>query len=342
MDYRVLGSTGMHVSSLCFGAMMLGEWGNRDHDDSVRIIHTALDAGVNFIDTADVYSDGESEVIVGKALAGSRRDDVVLATKAYLPMGEDTNHRGSSRRWLYQELDNSLRRLGTDHVDLYQLHRPDPHTDLEETLSALTDLQRAGKIRYFGCSTFPAHEIMRSHWVSERRHLSRFLTEQPPYSILARAIEGDVLPVTQQLGMGTLTWAPLAGGWLSGRYRTGDVPQSSRADRMPDRFDLTIAVNQVKLHLVEQLAQLAEQAGVTMIQLALGFATAHPGVTSAIIGPRTHEHLHDYLSAADIRLSGDVLDQIDAIVVPGRTIADADRGYLPPSLLKARLRRRLG
>ncbi|MEP7090964.1 MAG: aldo/keto reductase, partial [Nocardioidaceae bacterium] len=199
MDYRSLGRTGMQVSPLCLGAMMFGAWGEPDHDTSVGIIHHALDAGINFIDTADVYSQGESETIVGKALAGGRRDDVILATKFHAQMGVDVsapmgtkgdpNQQGNSRRWIVAEVENSLRRLQTDWIDLYQVHRPDPQTDLEETLGALTDLQRAGKIRAFGCSTYPAHQVVEAQWTSERRGLGRFVTEQPPYSLLVRGVE---------------------------------------------------------------------------------------------------------------------------------------------------------
>src|SRR3954466_9513614 len=244
MEHRILGGTGISVSEFALGAMMFGAMGNTDHDESVRIIRTALDAGVNLVDTADVYSGGESEVIVGKALRG-RRDDVVLATKFGLPMGEDPNHRGASRRWITQAVDGSLRRLGTDWIDLYQLHRLDPATDIDETLGALSDLVHAGKIRAFGASTVPASEIVEAQWTAERRGRERFRTEQPPYSILARAIESDVLPTCLRYGMGVLTYSPLAMGWLSGRYRTGqDAPTSSRAQRFTARFDLTLEANQ--------------------------------------------------------------------------------------------------
>src|SRR5579862_8038959 len=190
MEYRILGRTGVKVSQLCLGAMMFGQWGNKDHDESIRIIHRALDAGINFIDTADVYSQGESEVIVGKALAGGRRDDVVLATKVWGQMGgEDPNRRGSSRRWIIREVEESLRRLGTDWIDLYQVHRPDPGTDIEETLGALSDLVRQGKVRYLGSSTFPASAIVEAQWAARERRLERFVCEQPPYSMLARGIE---------------------------------------------------------------------------------------------------------------------------------------------------------
>jgi aryl-alcohol dehydrogenase-like predicted oxidoreductase len=321
--------------------MMFGAWGNPDHDDSIRIIHRALDAGINFIDTADVYSAGESEQIVGKALAGGKRDGVVLATKAHAPMGDDLNARGNSRRWLVQEVDNSLRRLQTDWIDLYQIHRPDPDTDIDETLGALTDLVRAGKIRYFGSSTFPAHQVVEAQWVSERRGRERFVTEQPPYSILARGIERDLLPVAQQYGLGVLPWSPLAGGWLTGRYRRGEeAPASSRAQRMPARFDLSIPDNQRKLEAADDLAQLAEKAGLSLIELALAFVLAHPAVTSPIIGPRTMEQLESQLGAADVTLTDDILDRIDEIVPPGVTLSRADEGYIPPSLTNAALRRR--
>ncbi len=341
MEYRRLGRTGVKVSSLCLGTMMFGAWGNKDHDDSVRIIHRALDAGINFVDTADIYSDGESEQIVGKALAGGRRDDIVLATKAHNQMGDDVNRRGNSRRWLTVAVEDSLRRLNTDYIDLYQMHRPDPGTDLEETLGALTDLQRAGKIRYFGSSTFPAHQVVESHWVAERRGLGRFVTEQPPYSILARGIEADLLPVTQQFDMGVLSWSPLAGGWLSGRYRKGEqLPTSTRAERIPGRWDLSIPANQRKLELVFELETVAQDAGLTLIELAIGFVLAHPGVTSAIIGPRTAEHLDSQLTAGDVALSAEVLDRIDELVEPGTTLAAADQGWQPPSLTDPSLRRR--
>nr|WP_255479664.1 aldo/keto reductase [Quadrisphaera sp. RL12-1S] len=338
-----MGRTGVQVSPLCLGAMMFGAWGNPDHDDSIRIIHRALDAGVNFVDTADVYAQGESEEIVGKALLG-RRDEVVLATKAHGQMGEGPNRQGNSRRWLVREVEDSLRRLQTDWIDLYQIHRPDPAVDHEETLSALTDLQRAGKIRYFGSSTFPAHEVVDAQWVAKERGLSRYVTEQPPYSILVRGIERDVLPVAQQFGMGVLPWSPLAGGWLTGRYRKGmdssTAPTSSRAQRIPARFDLSLPDNQRKLEAADALATLADEAGLSLVHLALAFVLRHPGVTSPIIGPRTMEQLESQLGAVDVVLADDVLDRIDEIVPPGTTLATADAGYVPPSLADASLRRR--
>ncbi|MGH9071588.1 MAG: aldo/keto reductase [Acidimicrobiales bacterium] len=348
MDYRSLGRTGMQVSPLCLGAMMFGAWGEPDHDASIRIIHRALDAGINFIDTADVYSAGESETIVGKALAGGRRDDVILATKFHaqmgVPMGApggDPNKRGNSRRWIVKECEASLRRLGTDWIDLYQVHRPDPETDVGETLSALTDLQRVGKIRAFGSSTFPAHEVVEAQWASERRALGHFATEQPPYSILVRGIEADVLPVAQRYGLGVIPWSPLAGGWLSGRYRKGaEVPTSHRGERMPARYDLSDPANQVKLDAADALAVLAEKSGISLVHMALAFVLAHPAVTAPIVGPRTMEHLESALGAVDVSLSADVLDRIDEIVEPGVTISRSDGGYLAPELADPVLRRR--
>ncbi|HXW44592.1 MAG TPA: aldo/keto reductase [Streptosporangiaceae bacterium] len=341
MDMRLLGSTGVQVSSLCLGAMMFGSWGNPDHEESVRIIHRALDAGINFIDTADVYSAGESEVIVAKALTGGRRANVVLATKAHGAMGEDVNERGSSRRWLIRECENSLRRLGTDYIDLYQIHRPDPATDIDETLSALTDLIRAGKICYAGSSTFPAAQIVEAQWVAQRRGRERFVCEQPPYSILVRGIEADVLPACQAYQLGVIVWGPLGSGWLSGGYRKGaDLPVSRRARRLPHRFDLSLPGNQLKLEAADQLAGLAAEAGMPLIHLALAFVLNHPAVTSAIIGPRTMEHLESQLGAADVRLPEDVLDKIDKIVPPGANLNPADRGYEPPALADPALRRR--
>ena len=343
MEMRVLGSTGVTVSPLCLGAMMFGAWGNTDHDESVRIIHKALDSGINFIDTADVYSAGESEEIIAKALAAGRRDHVVLATKAHASMGQDVNSSGNSRRWIIRECENSLRRLGTDHIDLYQIHRPDPSADIDETLGALTDLIRAGKIGYAGSSTFPPSQIVEAQWVAQRRGRERFVSEQPPYSILVRGVEAEVLPVCQQYRIGVIPWSPLAGGWLSGRYRKDATEVvSRRAQRLPHRYDLSLPGNQAKLESAEQLAVLAQEAGLSLIHLALAFVTSHPAVTSAIIGPRTMGHLDSQLGAADVVLTPDILDRIDQIVPPGTNLNQPDRGYDPPALTDPSLRRRNG
>ncbi len=340
MENRRLGRTGVSVSPLCLGAMMFGAWGNPDHDEGIAIIHRALDAGINFVDTADVYARGESEEIVGKALKG-RRDSVVLATKVHGQMHDtDPNMLGNSRRWIVQEVEASLRRLQTDWIDLYQIHRWDPWVDHDETLGALTDLQRAGKIRYFGSSTYPASAIVEAQWVAEKRGLSRFVTEQPPYSILVRGIETEVLPTCARYGMGVIPWSPLAGGWLSGKYRKGSTPESHRASRIPGRYDLALPENQAKLEAAEKLAVLAEQAGLTLIELALAFVIRHPTITAAIIGPRTMEHLESQLGAADVQLSDDVLDAIDEIVPPGTNFNSADEGWQPPHLADASSRRR--
>jgi aryl-alcohol dehydrogenase-like predicted oxidoreductase len=340
MNYRTLGHTGTKVSPLCLGAMMFGGWGNPDHDESIRIIHRALDAGINFIDTADVYSRGESEVIVGKALSGARRDNVVLATKVHGSMGDDPNEFGNSRRWIIHEVENSLRRLQTDWIDLYQIHRPEADTDIDETLGALTDLVRAGKVRYIGSSTFPASQIVEAQWVARERGRERFVCEQPPYSMLIREVEKDVLPTAQRYGMGVIPWSPLAGGWLSGSYRQGaDLPASRRADRIPRRYDMSIPANQRKLEAADALAQLADEAGITLIEMAIAFVIRHPAVTAAIIGPRTMEHLESQLPAVDVELSDEVLDRIDEIVPPGVTFNPADGGWPNPALQAAARRR---
>ncbi|ANZ15562.1 aldo/keto reductase [Streptomyces noursei] len=341
MRNRALGGTGIEVSPYCLGTMMFGFVGNADHDERVRIIHTALDEGINFIDTADMYSAGESETIVGKALK-DRRDDVVLATKVHFPMGDGPNRGGNSRRWIIREVEDSLRRLGTDWIDLYQVHRPDHTTDIEETLSALTDLVRQGKIRAFGCSTFPADEIVEAYHVADRRGLQRFRTEQPPYSLLARGVEKHVLPVAQRLGMGVLTWSPLASGFLTGRYRKGrplDL-SSGRPTLNPDRFDPSAPRTSAKLEAVEQLVAVAEEMGCTLPELAIAFPLAHPAVTSVIIGPRTRGQLRNTLKGTSVMLDDAVLDRIDAIVPPGSDVYPPDGAWTPPSLTTSTLRRR--
>jgi aryl-alcohol dehydrogenase-like predicted oxidoreductase len=340
MELRTLGRTGVKVSPLCLGAMMFGAWGNPDHDESIAIIHRALDAGINFIDTADVYSRGESEEIVGKALAGGRRDNVFLATKVHGTMGDDPNQFGNTRRWIIAEVENSLRRLGTDWIDLYQIHRPELDTDVDDTLGALTDLVRAGKVRYIGSSTFPASQIVEAQWVARDRGRERFVCEQPPYSMLVRGVEEDVLPTTLRHGMGVIPWSPLAGGWLSGKWRKGaEPPASTRADRLPGRYDLSDPDNQRKLEAADALARLAEEAGLPLIHLAIAFVLRHPAVTSAIIGPRTMEQLESQLGAADVVLDDAILDRIDEIVPPGTNVNPADGGWQNPAL-EPRARRR--
>jgi aryl-alcohol dehydrogenase-like predicted oxidoreductase len=316
---------------------MFGAWGNTDHEGCARIIHAALDGGINFIDTADVYSEGESEEIVGRALK-DRRDDVVLATKVHGQMGQGRNRQGNSRVWIMREVEDSLRRLGTDHIDLYQIHRPEGETDVEETLGALTDLQRQGKIRYFGSSTFPGWQMVQAQWTAERRALSRFRTEQPPYSILVRHIEQDVLPVAERYGMGVMVWSPLCRGWLTGRYRREGFDRSpeSRATRNRERgaaiaaqFDESRPEIQRKLDLVEDLDAVASNAGMSMTHMAMAFTLAHRAVTSAIIGPRTMDQLQDLLKGADARLGSDALDAIDELVPPGTVVDENDRGIAP-------------
>jgi aryl-alcohol dehydrogenase-like predicted oxidoreductase len=336
MHYRSLGRTGIKVSPYCLGAMMFGKLANPDHDECLRMIHRALDAGINFIDTADRYSDGESEEIVGKALKG-RRDDVVLATKVFGPMGDDPNRRGGSRRWLTRAVEDSLRRLQTDYIDLYQLHRPVPDTDIEETLSVLTDLMREGKVRAIGASTFPASDIVEAQWVAERRGLARFRTEQPPYSILNRSIEREVLPACQRYGMGVMAWSPLAKGMLTGKYRKGQqTPDSLRARFFPNAMS-----DQGSLDAVERLIPVAESFGISLMHMALAFVVTHPALTSAIIGPRTPEHLEGLLAGMEVALDDEILDRIDAIVPPGTDVAPLEgAAYVPPPLEQAFLRRR--
>jgi aryl-alcohol dehydrogenase (NADP+) len=335
MQYRTLGRTGIKVSPYCLGAMMFGGLGNPDHDDCIRIIHKALDSGINFIDTADRYSRGESEEIVGKALK-AKRNHIVLATKVHGPMGEDPNQQGNSRRWIMQAVEASLRRLQTDHIDLYQIHRPSPETDIEETLSALTDLMRAGKVRAIGSSTFPASEIVEAQWVAERRGLARFRTEQPPYSILNRSTEREVLPVCQRYGMGALVWSPLAKGMLTGRYRKGrPLPDSLRVKAFPAQMN-----DERNLDAVERLIPIAEAAGLSLTHMGMAFVMAHPGVTSAILGPRTMPQLDDLLAGADVALSDEILDRIDEVVAPGADAGAMGALYEPPALTRASLRRR--
>lgn len=336
MERRSLGRTGVGVSKLGLGTMVLGAWGNQDHASCHRIVHRALDAGINLIDTADVYAAGESEEIVGQALVG-HRDDVVLATKFHNPMGADGNQRGNSRRWIVRAVEDSLRRLQTDRIDLYQVHRPDPTTDIAETIDALTDLVRAGKILAWGTSTFPAEELVEACWAADRRGVATPHSEQPPYSILCRGIERDVLPVARRHSMGVIVWSPLSGGWLTGKYRRDAAPPpGSRADINPDHFD---ADNEAKFDAVDRLAAIAAEAGVTLTELALAWSTEHPDVTSALIGPRTEEQLDELLRAGSLRLDAATLDAIDDVVAPGTDLNPADRGWVPPGLATGRRRR---
>ncbi|MFC5264931.1 aldo/keto reductase [Kribbella qitaiheensis] len=341
MRYRTLGGTGIEVSVHCLGTMMFGAVGNPDHTDSARIIHAALDQGINFVDTADMYSAGESEQIVGKALKG-RRDDVVLATKVHFAMGEGPNRGGNSRRWITHEVEQSLRRLDTDWIDLYQVHRPDHTTDLEETLSVLTDLVSQGKIRAFGCSTFPAEEIVEAYHVSERRGLGKFRTEQPPYSLISRGIERSLLPTCRRLGMGVLTWSPLASGFLSGKVRKNQPVDltTGRAALTPFRFDPSIPSNAAKFDALEQLVEVADGIGCSLPELALAFVVSHPAVTSVISGPRTMEQLEGLLKRADLTLDDETLDRIDEIVPPGTDLYHPDGAWQPASLTDPTNRRR--
>jgi aryl-alcohol dehydrogenase-like predicted oxidoreductase len=337
MERRILGGTGMSVSEFALGTMMFGAMGNTDHDESVRIIHTAMDAGINFIDTADVYSGGESETIVGKALRGRRRDDVVLATKFSMPMGADANQRGGSRKWITRAVEDSLRRLGTEYLDLYQMHRFDPVTELDETLSALSDLVRAGKVRAFGSSLFHPEQIVEAQWVAERRGHHRFRSEQPQYNILLRGVESNVLPTAQRYGMGVLTFGPLASGWLSGRADPTAGHRNSGAGTQ--LFDQSDPGNRAKADAVRELSKLADEAGLPMPHLATAFVRAHPAVTSVLIGPRTPGHLTSLLSGADVVLTDDVLDRIDEIVPPGTDLNHNDLMYVPSALDDKRARR---
>jgi aryl-alcohol dehydrogenase-like predicted oxidoreductase len=342
MEQRALGGSGLTVSALGLGCMGMSEfYGTGDDAASIATIHRAIDLGVTLLDTADMYGPFTNERLVGRAIA-DRRDHVVLATKFHGRLGDDVNQFGNSRRWIIREVEDSLRRLQTDWIDLYQVHRPEPDTDIDETLGALSDLVHAGKIRYIGTSTFQPSQIVEAQYVARDRHRERPVAEQPPYSILARAVEAELLPVAQQHDLAVLPWSPLAGGWLSGRYRREDaqLPTSTRAERQPGRHDPSLPENARKLEAVYALTDLADQAGVSLIHLALAFVLEHPAVTSAIIGPRTIEHLEAALGADKVTLSPDILDRIDEIVPPGATLNDADTGYVPPALADASLRRR--
>jgi len=342
MELRLLGKTGVSVSKFCFGAGMFGYFGNADESECRRMVDRAMDAGINYFDTSDVYSHGESETILGKALKG-KRDDVVLATKFSLPMDDNPNHRGNSRRWIIREVENSLRRLETEYIDLYQVHRPDVTTDIDETLGALSDLIHQGKVRMIGSSTFPAEQIVEAHWVSEKRGRERFRTEQPPYSIFARRIEADILPTCQRYDMGVVVWSPLSQGWLTGKWRHGQKPNDTqRQNLQPHLYEMDRPDNQLKLDLVEELTRIASDAGTNLMHMALAFVCAHPAVTSAIIGPRTYEQLEGLLEGANLELTDEVLDAIDALVPPGTNVSHDDDGYVAPEIEDKSLRRRRG
>ncbi|MEV0248909.1 aldo/keto reductase [Nocardia sp. NPDC050712] len=338
-DLRTLGRTGVRISPFVLGAMNFGARSKTTHEGSIALIHRALDAGINTIDTADTYSRGESEIIVGKALRG-RRDQVILASKFHGAVDDDLTHRGNSRRWIVRAVEDSLRRLEVDHLDLYQVHRPETVTAIDETIGALDDLVRSGKIRYYGTSVFSPGELIEAQWVADRRKLNRPATEQVPYSPLVRGIERETLPIAREHGLGVLTFGPLAAGWLSGKYRIGaEQPESYRADLIPGRFDIAATANAAKLAAAEALSVLAAESGLSLIDLSIGFVLAHPDVTAAIIGPRTEEHLTAYLAAAEVVLSADILDRIDEIVPPGTLFHERDSGKTPDALADPALRR---
>jgi aryl-alcohol dehydrogenase-like predicted oxidoreductase len=275
-----------------------------------------------------------------KALKGGKRNNIILATKVHGNMGDNPNHAGNSRRWIMEEVNNSLRRLQTDWIDLYQIHRPDPDTDIDETLSALSDLMHQGKIRAFGSSTYPASQIVEAQWIAEDRGRERFVCEQPPYSMLVRGIEGDVLPTIERYHMGAIVWSPLAGGWLSGKWRkNAKAPKSSRSERRPALFDLSLPENQIKLDATDKLATLAGENDMTLIEMALAFTIRHPAVTAAIIGPRTMDQLKSQLSASQISLSDEVLNKIDEIVPPGTNINQKEFSWDNPALYSENRRR---
>lgn len=337
MEYRPFGSTGLRVSRYGVGTLMLGAWGNTDRGECVRIIHRALDAGVNLVDTADVYAAGESEEIVGAALSG-RRDDVLVSTKFHNPMGPGENQRGNSRRWIFQSVDASLERLGTDWIDVYHVHRVDPNTAIEETVDALDDLVRAGKIRYWGTSMFPAGQFVDAVWAADRRRASPPRSEQPLYNILSRGIENDVLPTCLRHGAGVITWSPLSGGWLTGKYSRQDpAPEGTRAARFPEYFD---AGNEVKFDKVDRLQAIAAEAGVSLTHMALAWCGEHPAVSTTLLGPRTERQLQDLLGAVDVSLDHQILDRIDEVHRPGVLLNPDDQDWSSPDLEPAARRRR--
>lgn len=331
MEYRNLGAGGVKVSPICLGTMMFGAWGNTDHDDCVRILHRALELGINFIDTANIYSDGESETIVGKALRG-RRDEVVLATKVFAPMGKGPNERGLSRKTIQEQVERSLKRLGTDVIDLYQIHRIDPTTRWEETLSALNDLVRQGKVRYIGCSTnhyageglwqqkLEPWQLVESLWVSDKHGFERWISCQPPYSLMRRTMERDLFPVTRRFNIGNIVWSPLEGGWLTGKYRAGEKNpvDSPRAERWVG--DTTDPKFQKRLDVVEALLPYVAEKGTSLARFSLAWAIANPVVTSLIIGPRTLAQLEDCVACLELEITDADRQKVDALVPPGTTV----------------------
>jgi aryl-alcohol dehydrogenase-like predicted oxidoreductase len=348
VEYRQLGDTDVRVSEYGLGTWMFGWEGNRNAGECTAMVHAALDAGINLIDTADAYSSGEAETIVGAAIAG-RRTEIVLASKVGYPIAGQEGSGGLSRQWIMRGVEGSLRRLRTDHVDVYFLHRPDPSTPLEESLAALDDLVRSGKARLAGCSTFPAWEIAEGRCITSAGGLTPLRCEQPPYSIFVRSAERDVFPVARRYGMGIMAWSPLAGGWLTGKYRDGATPAGSRAargrefdpenPRLVERYDLAATSNRAKTRAVDRLADLAAEAGLRLTGLALAFAASHPAVSSVLIGPRTLPQLEELLALTGSALDDSVLDRIDEIVPPGTVLNDADRGWDPPWMAPAERRR---
>jgi aryl-alcohol dehydrogenase-like predicted oxidoreductase len=348
MRFRLIGDTGVRVSSFALGSAMFGTWGNSDERECAQIIHRALDAGINLIDTADIYSDGQAERIIGQAIK-DRRDELIVATKFHAPMGPGRNDRGNSRLWIMRAVEASLRRLATDRIDLYQVHRPQPETAIEETLQALSDLVTQGKVRYIGSSTFQAWQLVQAQAASQRLRCARFVSEQPPYSILVRGIERDVLAAAREYKLGVIVWSPLAGGWLSGQYRSRVPPAGSRAarsreyrsrgGRMEERYQIAADANAAKFQIIDDLAEVAGQARLPLLSMALAFTLAHPAVTSCLIGPRTPDQLDAILAHADTELDEETLDAIDAIVLPGTVVNPADLGWDLPWMTSSARRR---
>ena len=313
MEYRNLGRTGVKVSQLCLGTMMFGR--STSEADSVAIIERALDQGVNFVDTAHAYSAGASERYVGKALAGGRRASVVLATKGFFPLDpKDPNGRGLSRRHLIDACNASLERLQTDWIDLYQLHRAQSDVPIDETLRALDDLIRAGKIRYIGTSMFPSWKIVESLWAAKEFGLNRFVCEQMAYNLLDRTAEREVLPAARTFGIATIPWAPLCGGLLTGKYKRDDQSAAGRWHGGKDNFDRRVTPE--AFDVIEGVVALAEEKGCSPSQLALAWLAAQPGVTAPIIGPRTLDQVLDNLGAAGVTITDEDRARIDAFAPP--------------------------